>query len=97
MAWQGESCVSLRNSAEAGRGDPFPWSPWSQREAVSWRIPEPQNGPCPFPGEVWARLGQAGLLECPSVQPVTAAVVPPLLQTEDRYLLPQFRTLGTGK
>lgn len=57
MAWQGESCISLRNSAEAGRGDPFPWSPWSQREAVSWRIPEPQNGPCPFPGEVWGSSG----------------------------------------
>lgn len=75
----------------------FPGLPGRSGRLSAGGYQSPRTGLAPFQGKCGARLGQAGLLECPLVQPVTAAVVPPLLQTEDRYLLPQFRTLGTGK
>lgn len=37
----------------------------------------PRTGLAPFQGACGAHLGQAGLLECPSVQPGTAAIVRP--------------------
>lgn len=59
---------------------------------LCFRIPGPWNRPGPFSmGSLGHRVGNAGFLECPWAQLVRVTCIPPLLQTEDRDLLPQFR------
>lgn len=95
LAWQGVTCNSLKHSAEAVQGD---WFPGGAGEAVcqlgSASVPdtEPQNRrPCPLPGSLGLWTGPRRCIGMAFHLAGLGAFVPPLLQTEDGCLLPQFR------
>lgn len=89
LAWQGETCNSLKNSAEAGRLM-VPLVAAGGCQLGGAFIQDTRAPECALPlstGSVGLSWARQVYWSAPSVQPVTAAFVPPLLQTEDGYLL----------